>query len=62
MTAETPENRIAKIAEYDLNFQFYFCDGITLKTIVRSNPGVFEMDKAIIKQKFHWNDIDKLEL
>lgn len=62
MTAETPESRIAKIAEYDLNFQFYFCDGITLKTIVRSNPGVFEMDKATIKQKFHWNDIDKLEL
>jgi uncharacterized membrane protein YphA (DoxX/SURF4 family) len=62
MTAETPENRAAKIAEYDLNFKFYFCDGITLKTIVRSNPGVFEMDKAIIQQKFHWNDIDKLEL
>jgi len=62
MTAETPENRTEKIAEYDLNFKFYFCDGITLKTIVRSNPGVFEMDKSIIKQKFHWNDIDKLEL
>jgi len=62
MTAETPENRVAKIAEYDLNFQFYFCDAITLKTIVRANPGVFEMDKAIIQQKFHWNDIDKLKL
>ena len=62
MTAETPESRVAKIAEYDLNFQFYFCDGITLKTIVRSNPGIFEMDKSVIQQKFHWNDIDKLEL
>jgi len=62
MTAETPESRVAKITEYDLNFQFYFCDGTTLKTIVRSNPGIFEMDKATIKQKFHWNDIDKLEL
>jgi len=62
MTAETTESRAAKIAEYELNFQFYFCDGITLKTIVRSNPGVFEMDKAVIKQKFHWNDIDNLEL
>ena len=62
MTAETPEGRAAKIAEYDLNFQFYFCDGITLKTIVRSNPGIFEMDKATIKQKLHWRDIDKLSL
>ena len=62
MTAETQESRVAKVAEYDLNFQFYFCDGITLKTIVRSNPGVFEMDKATIKQKLHWRDIDKLSL
>jgi len=62
MTAETQESRAAKVAEYDLNFQFYFCDGITLKTIVRSNPGIFEMDKATIKQKLHWRDIDKLSL
>ena len=62
MTAETQESRVAKVAEYDLNFQFYFCDGITLKTIVRSNPGIFEMDKATIKQKLHWRDIDKLSL
>lgn len=62
MTSETPESRVAKIAQYDLNFEFYFCDAITLKTIVRANPGVFEMDNATIKQKFHWNDIDKLKL
>ena len=62
MTAETKESRAAKVADYDLNFQFYFCDGITLKTIVRSNPGIFEMDKATIKQKLHWRDIDKLSL
>jgi len=62
MTAETQESRTAKVTEYDLDFQFYFCDAITLKTIVRSNPGVFEMDKATIKQKLHWNDIDKLSL
>lgn len=62
MTAETSESRATKVAEYNLNFQFYFCDAITLKTIVRSNPGIFEMDKATIKQKLHWRDIDKLSL
>jgi uncharacterized membrane protein YphA (DoxX/SURF4 family)/peroxiredoxin len=62
MTAETVESRAKKIKEYNLGFQFYFCDAITLKTIVRSNTGVFEMDKATIKQKYHWNDIDKLKL
>jgi predicted peroxiredoxin len=62
MTSETQESRASKIAEYDLNFKFYFCDAITLKTIVRANPGIFEMDKATIKQKYHWNDIDQLKL
>lgn len=62
LTAESVENRVAKKAEYQLGFDFYFCDGTTLKTIVRANPGVFEMDKATIKQKLHWKDIDQLKL
>lgn len=62
LTAESVESRVAKKTEFDLNFDFYFCDGTTLKTIVRANPGIFEMDKATIKQKLHWNDIDNLKL
>lgn len=62
LTAESVENRITKKAQYQLGFDFYFCDGTTLKTIVRANPGVFEMDKATIKQKLHWKDIDQLKL
>jgi len=62
MTAESAESRAEKVLEYDLNFDFYFCDGITLKTIVRANPGVFEMDRGTIQQKLHWNNIDKLLL
>ena len=62
LTAEGAENRLAKSAEYGLNFPWYFCDAIALKTMVRANPGVIEMDKATIKQKLHWRDVDKLEL
>lgn len=62
LTAATPEDRELMKKKYDLNFSFYFCDGTTLKTIVRANPGVFEMDNATIKQKLHWNDIDQLKL
>jgi uncharacterized membrane protein YphA (DoxX/SURF4 family) len=39
-----------------LNFPFYFCDMTTLKTIVRSNPGILEWNKGTIVQKLHWND------
>ncbi|NNM22856.1 MAG: DoxX family protein [Flavobacteriaceae bacterium] len=45
-----------------LAFDFYFCDMTTLKTIVRSNPGILELNRGTIKQKLHWNDVDKLKL
>jgi len=47
---------------YKLNFDFYFCDETTLKTIVRSNPGLLELQKGTIKQKLHWNDASELKL
>nr|WP_299345304.1 BT_3928 family protein [Allomuricauda sp.] len=48
--------------QYDLNFDFYFTDETTLKTIVRSNPAVLVLEGGTIKQKVHYNDLDKLEL
>ncbi len=48
------------IKEYKLNFDFYFTDQTTLKTIVRSNPGVMVLQKGTIMQKVHFNDIDQL--
>lgn len=47
---------------YKLNFKFYFCDETALKTIVRSNPGVLELQKGTVKQKLHWNDVLELQL
>ena len=46
---------------YDLDFSFYFTDETTLKTIVRSNPGVLVLEKGTILQKVHYNDLDELE-
>ncbi len=47
--------------ENQLDFDFYFTDETTLKTIVRSNPGVLVLEKGTIKQKVHYNDLDDLE-
>ncbi|HLV46150.1 MAG TPA: BT_3928 family protein [Flavobacterium sp.] len=44
-----------------VGFEFYFCDATTLKTIVRANPGVVVMEYGVIKDKKHWNDVDKLK-
>jgi len=47
---------------YGIDFEFYLCDEKALKTVVRSNPGIIELDKGTIKQKVHWNDLDDLKL
>jgi len=50
------------VADYGLNFEFYFCDETTLKTIVRSNPGIVALQKGTITQKLHFNDVADLQL
>ncbi|MCG2418114.1 DoxX family protein [Aequorivita sp. F47161] len=62
LSASSQEMTEALVEEYKLNFKFYFCDETTLKTIVRSNPGILELDNGTIKQKLHWNDAEKIQL
>lgn len=62
LSASSQEMTESLTDTYKLNFKFYFCDETTLKTIVRSNPGILELDKGTIKQKLHWNDAHKLAL
>lgn len=60
MSASNEEQTADLVTKYDLNFEFYFTDETTLKTIVRSNPGVLVLEKGTILQKVHYNDLDKL--
>ena len=56
------EQQTAKLKEdHKLSFDFYFTDETTLKTIVRSNPGVLVLENGTIKQKVHYNDLDALQ-
>lgn len=61
MSASGPDQTKVLKEENNLNFDFYFTDETTLKTIVRSNPGVLVLEKGTIKQKVHYNDIENLE-
>ena len=42
-------------------FDFYTCDAITLKTIVRANPGIVLMKKGNILGKWNANDLPEFE-
>ncbi|ATA72066.1 MULTISPECIES: BT_3928 family protein [Capnocytophaga] len=50
------------IKEYELNFEFYYNDETTLKTMIRSNPGLITIKKGTIIDKKHYNDWEKLVL
>ncbi|MEL4308165.1 BT_3928 family protein [Joostella sp. CR20] len=43
-------------SKYNLDIDFYFCDLTTVKTIVRSNPALLELEKGTITQKLHFKD------
>jgi len=60
MSASGPDQTDALEASFGLDFGFYFTDETTLKTIVRSNPGVLVLEKGTVKQKVHYNDLDEL--
>ncbi|TMM57933.1 DoxX family membrane protein [Maribacter algarum] len=61
MSASNNAQTVKLIQDNDLEFEFYFTDETTLKTIVRSNPGFLVLEKGTIKQKVHHNDLDELK-
>lgn len=47
---------------YDFSFDFYFCDGTTIKTIERANPSIIKLEYGTIVSKKHWKDAELLDL
>lgn len=60
MSASSSDMANKIIETYGLDFEFYFTDETTLKTIVRSNPAILVLSKGTIQQKVHYNDFDEL--
>ena len=61
MSASNVEQTAKLVKDHKLSFEFYFTDETTLKTIVRSNPGLMVLEKGTIQQKVHYNDMDALQ-
>jgi uncharacterized membrane protein YphA (DoxX/SURF4 family) len=47
--------------KYQLPFPFYFADATVLKTIMRSNPGIWLLKDGVVVGKWHHNDVPGAE-
>ena len=61
MSASVSEDLESFKAKNNVSFDFYFTDETTLKTIIRSNPGLVLLNKGTIVAKWHLNDIPNYE-
>ena len=61
LTASSPDSFDAFKNGPGVPFDFFNTDEITLKTIVRSNPGLIVIRKGTIVKKYHFNDVPKPE-
>ena len=56
---EEQKNKFIK--EHNLSFEFFVTDGIVLKTMVRSNPGLMYLENGTVKGKWHENDLPSIQ-
>jgi uncharacterized membrane protein YphA (DoxX/SURF4 family) len=56
LTSSTDEEISKFLDNVKINFEFYLTDEITLKTIIRSNPGLLLIKEGNIIGKWHYNN------
>lgn len=57
LTSTLPDEAQAFADANQCNYEFFNCDEITLKTMIRSNPGLIAIKDGTIIGKWHYNDI-----
>lgn len=59
LTAASADDVAKFKAENNITFPFYKLDPITLKTMVRANPGIVELKNGTITKKWNWRNFEK---
>ena len=61
ISASTEDDYQKIKTQYNLNFDLLFCDETTLKTIVRSNPGLVMLNNGTINGKWSWRSVSNIK-
>ena len=61
LTSSLPDESDKFAQDHQVSYEFFNCDEITLKTIIRSNPGLMILKNGTIVAKYHYNDIPSPE-
>lgn len=56
ITAGLPEELRAFVQQNQLSIEAFYADGIVLKTMIRSNPGLMLLHRGTVMAKWHFND------
>lgn len=56
LTSSSPKQVDAFRHEHNSMFEYYYCDATTLKTMIRSNPGLMLLKKGTVTAIWHYND------
>jgi hypothetical protein len=60
LCASSDDNILAFAEENNIEYPFYFTDETTLKTMIRSNPGLMHIQSGTVMGKWHYNDFPSL--
>jgi uncharacterized membrane protein YphA (DoxX/SURF4 family) len=59
LTASGPEVLGKYFQAFDMRYPIFFADGIELKAMIRSNPGLLLLKDGVVLEKWHYNDFPK---
>ncbi|MCK3683402.1 BT_3928 family protein [Maribellus sp. YY47] len=61
LTASAQDDAMAFAETYGTPYEYFNADEVTLKTIIRSNPGLMVIKDGTVVAKYHYNDIPSPE-